>query len=437
MAVPVQPTIPPPPLRTSPSDFSELAAAFVAFLANEFPAYLSESNSFVQQQAQAALAAAIAGNLSALDLSALAGRFIGINGVGNALEGVHPARVLASDFNMAPNSLFTRATPFPVADFRWIAAIYGENADQYDGYVQVPRVKVTAETVGDPYLNLQVFSDAADSVQLYTVNRTTGALTVIGTPQNVGALDTPGAGMAWDGMNLYAGRIQAGFTFQLYTVNRTTGALTVIGTPQNVGALNAPGAGMAWDGMNLFLIVYNHAGREFQLYTVNRTTGDLTVIGTPQNPSGALLYDGVGLTWDGTQLFLGISASSSNEFQLYTVNRTTGDLTVIGTPQSLGSGSWHTAGMAWDETNLFFVRVSDSNNMLSLGTVDRTTGALTVIGTPQNVGAGYHEGAGMAYVVPVAGGAVADGLRISLDGASSLGFRSQTDRRIHQVIGLP
>ena len=88
MAAPTYTPLPTAPARTmTPTAFAAAADAFVAALA----AFQTEGDTlgaYTQTQAEAALAAAIAGNLSELDLSALAGWVIGVNDAGDALEGV-------------------------------------------------------------------------------------------------------------------------------------------------------------------------------------------------------------------------------------------------------------------------------------------------------------------------------------------------------------
>ena len=84
MARPTKPTVPSAPVRTSPSTFSDDAEAMFKFL-QTFVNYLDDTSNFTMEQANDALAAAIAGNLSALDLAALAGQPIAVNSAGTAL----------------------------------------------------------------------------------------------------------------------------------------------------------------------------------------------------------------------------------------------------------------------------------------------------------------------------------------------------------------
>lgn len=89
MAVPTKPTPPSPrATRTSPDTFPALADDTVTYLFTDAPDYAEAVADFVELKADETLAAAVAGNLSGLDLVALAGDLIGVNVAGTALEGV-------------------------------------------------------------------------------------------------------------------------------------------------------------------------------------------------------------------------------------------------------------------------------------------------------------------------------------------------------------
>ena len=84
---PTMPTVPTPPSRQRPSAFASEADAWVA----SFPAfadYLRELADYVDQRAGDAMAAAIAGDISSLDLSQFAGRAIGVDAGGTMLTGI-------------------------------------------------------------------------------------------------------------------------------------------------------------------------------------------------------------------------------------------------------------------------------------------------------------------------------------------------------------
>ena len=88
MAAPIYTPLPTAPARTMPQEvYSPTADAFVAAL-ELFQAEGNALGAYTQTQAEAALAAALVGNLSDVDLAAMAGWVIGVNADGTALEGI-------------------------------------------------------------------------------------------------------------------------------------------------------------------------------------------------------------------------------------------------------------------------------------------------------------------------------------------------------------
>ena len=76
MAKPTKPTVPAAPLRSNPSTFSAQAETFLAFI-SPFATYMDESSDFVDGRADAALAAALGGDLPAL--TGNAGKVLRVN----------------------------------------------------------------------------------------------------------------------------------------------------------------------------------------------------------------------------------------------------------------------------------------------------------------------------------------------------------------------
>ena len=84
MTKPTKPTVPPAPSRLNPGvDFSNKADAFAAFQTT-FADYMDATAEFVDDRADEALAAALAGTLPAL--TGQAGRFLRVNPGGTAVE---------------------------------------------------------------------------------------------------------------------------------------------------------------------------------------------------------------------------------------------------------------------------------------------------------------------------------------------------------------
>ncbi|WYK06450.1 hypothetical protein DWF04_022705 [Cereibacter sphaeroides f. sp. denitrificans] len=84
MAIPTRPTAPSPALRSNPDSFSTNAEATILYQWGEFPDWLEEIATFTEEQAEAALAAAVGGDLPSL--AGQAGKFLRVKADGSAPE---------------------------------------------------------------------------------------------------------------------------------------------------------------------------------------------------------------------------------------------------------------------------------------------------------------------------------------------------------------
>jgi len=208
-----------------------------------------------------------------------------------------------------------------------------------------------------------------NTVAMYSINATTGALT------STGVTDVQGfaAAVAVDPSGKFAyvvtrsGPPSAG-NVSAYTINATTGALVLVGT---VAAGINP-ASMVVDPTGKFAYVTDFSPDELLMYTINAATGALTSIGTIAAGNGPF-----SLAVDPAGKFAYATNSISNDVSMYTINVTTGALTSIGTiatGQSPSSIAVHPSGK--------FVYVTNSiSNDVSIYSIDDATGVLTLIGT--------------------------------------------------------
>ena len=82
-----------------------------------------------------------------------------------------------------------------------------------------------------------------DTARLYTLDRTTGVATRVGSVAAFGVSESSPTGLAWDGTVLY----MVGFaTEALYTLDRTTGIATRVGSATQFGVSEAAPTGLAW-----------------------------------------------------------------------------------------------------------------------------------------------------------------------------------------------
>jgi len=209
-----------------------------------------------------------------------------------------------------------------------------------------------------------------NSVAMYTINATTGALTSIGKT----AVEGFAASVAVDPSGKFAyvmatasGPGSAG-SVSTYTINATTGALTSIGT---IAAGKNP-VSMVVNPTSKFAYVANSSSNDVSMYAINVTTGALTSMGAiaaGTNPDSMVV--------DPTGKFVYVANFNSNDVSMYTINVNTGALTSIGT---IAAGQFPTSIAAHPSGKFAYVTNSMSNDV-SIYSIDSATGALTLIGT--------------------------------------------------------
>lgn len=152
--------------------------------------------------------------------------------------------------------------------------------------------------------------------QLATVNLSTGAATVIGSPTGIAGLVA--MEFAPNG-TLYAASLG---TNDLYSINLTTGAATEIGSLGFTEVMD-----LAWDPFNdtMYAIASSGApGTDSFVYTINLLTGEGTLVSTI-TANDCLM----GLTVDSEDQFLAMDHCTSDS-PLFAIDLATGDLTNLG-----------------------------------------------------------------------------------------------------------
>ena len=226
---------------------------------------------------------------------------------------------------------------------------------------------------------------ADNNVTTFSINSTTGALTLIGNyPAGSGArfvLRDP------SGKYLYVAN-RTGVSISAYAINQTTGALAQIsGSP--FATSNAPYS-LATDPEGRFLYVGHEdaAVAAVSAYTISSTTGSITAIsGSPFAAATGATPVSVYVSPDGKHLYAGSSQSgvSPNTFG-YEINQQTGALTPLaGSPfgalQNGISVFVHPSGKY-----VYYAQYSPPTAAVGY-TRDTITGALTLIsGSPFSAG---------------------------------------------------
>jgi 6-phosphogluconolactonase (cycloisomerase 2 family) len=209
-----------------------------------------------------------------------------------------------------------------------------------------------------------------NTVAMYTINATTGALASIGTIAVGGfagslAVDPSGKFAYVATQNETPG--SAG-NVSMYTINATTGALASIGT---IAAGTAP-VSVVVDPAGKFAYVTNSGSNSVSMYSIGPTTGALTSLGTI-----AAGTQPVSVAVDSAGKFAYVTNFESNDVSMYTINATTGALASIG---MIAAGSNPTSIAIHPSGKFAYVTNSGSNDV-SMYSIDGSTGTLSLIGT--------------------------------------------------------
>lgn len=185
-----------------------------------------------------------------------------------------------------------------------------------------------------------VANNGGDGVSAYTINTTSGALTPVAGSPFAGFAGPAGVTVDPSGRFVYvanAANITSGSVSAL-TIDGSSGALTpVAGSPFATGGGGS--RGVAVEPAGKFVYVSNERSSTVSAFTINSTSGALMpVAGSPfastlPSPFGA---DQVAV--DPSGKFAYVTNSSSNNVSAYTINPSTGALTLVpGSPFVAGS----------------------------------------------------------------------------------------------------
>jgi len=251
---------------------------------------------------------------------------------------------------------------------------------------------------------------------LFDVNQATGAVT---NPRSTGISAFIGLTVSPSG-TLYtispAGSTPAGNA--LFTINPATGASSLVGS---TGLSNILEGDLAFDRTaGVIYGVYNSAGtNNEQLFRVNPATGAATVVGTipGANDPSALAFDSSGNLFE-----LDTQINSTNNSTLSRLDKNTGAvLSTVTLSAKLGA----IAGLAFDPTTGTLYAAS-GNFVSNLYTVNTTTGALTLVGPTTGSPNGL---AGLAFLPTGTTTAVPEPPGLALLGVGAAGLAGWRWRR--------
>ena len=208
---------------------------------------------------------------------------------------------------------------------------------------------------------------------LYTINTSTGAATLVGST----GVSSPFDGIAFDATGTLYGYTPGGGPGDLYTINPATGAATLVGST----GLFAPQGGMSAQPGTDTLFAIDSSSTD-HLLTINKSTGAATIVGA----MGAAGRDVSGIAFQPNGALLGVALNDNSADMLVSINTSTGLASNIGpTGLNITNGL---ASLAFDPdsgTNFF----TDSS---SLYTVNTVSGVVTLVG-----GHGVSGFSGLAF----------------------------------------
>ena len=171
-----------------------------------------------------------------------------------------------------------------------------------------PRVLEDLEGLAFDPVTGDLFAVDDSTNQLVTINVATGVGAVVGSLGGFAQLD-PGLAISAAGVIFMTADIINGT--QLYTVNKTTGAATLVGT-SSVDHID----GLAWLNSELWGI----SPTTDSLYKINTSTGAASLVGS----TGINFHEEAGLASDGTDLYGVYDGSPGTSGLVFKINPATG-----------------------------------------------------------------------------------------------------------------
>jgi 6-phosphogluconolactonase (cycloisomerase 2 family) len=211
------------------------------------------------------------------------------------------------------------------------------------------------------------------TVATFTIDPVTGVLTPVGT---VPAGTFPNAIASHPNGNfVYVGHSGNGGALAMFSVNRTTGELTSIGTVSN--AVSTPTDLLISPNGN-FAYALSASNGSISRLRVNSATGAVSVLGFT-GVSGASNCEALAQTPGGGILYASCSSSLGTFVQAYTVDLATGALTLGARTDVSSTGSPATLAIEASGTVLHVAR--QVGNTVSTFRIDSSTGGLTLLGS--------------------------------------------------------
>jgi 6-phosphogluconolactonase len=238
-----------------------------------------------------------------------------------------------------------------------------------------------------------------NTISVYSIDSTTGALTAVGTPVPTGT--SPYAIAArQDGQYVYVVN-EISNNISVYAVNATSGELTAI--PGSPFAAGTNPQALTFDPSGAYLYVANKGSDTLSAYAVDAGTGALAPLSpamyaTGTGPSAVVDSNGESVSSEGGFVYVA-NTGGSNNISVFAITAGTGALTpVVGSPFAAG-GNPHSLALTpftpWDYGAVFLYTANfdGTSSTISGFSVDPDTGALTALsGSPFAVSVSNYIG---------------------------------------------
>lgn len=238
---------------------------------------------------------------------------------------------------------------------------------------------------------LYVMDRAANAVSGYAIQGDGSLLPIAGSPFSIGTTPAGIAGPTWisftpDGKWAYVADTDGTDALSIFSVNATTGALTLLPGPATEPEEHPQDLTIDSTGTHLYVPVANgNTPGAVDVYTINDADGSLTPVGTTGVVAGVtpLFLD---IAPNGK--FAYISSKSGAEVFEYSINSSTGALAPLN-PASVSTGAGSLPQfITIDGSGKFGYTANEGTNNISEFAVDPTTGVLTPITGNATIAAG-------------------------------------------------
>jgi 6-phosphogluconolactonase (cycloisomerase 2 family) len=313
--------------------------------------------------------------VSCVPAYAIGGMVSGLSGTGLTLQ-----NNLGNNLSVSANGAFAFATPIASGGAYSVSVLTQPSGQtctvqNASGTVTATVSNIAVSCPSSGGLALVANSGVTNGVNglsVYRVNAATGALSFL---NNANAGNTPWAiAIAPNGLSAYVSNAMGG-TLSSYSIDSANGVLSPISSTSSNNVFS-----IAMDRLGRFLWTANYGYHTVSAFSIG-FNGALTAVGAPLATSSSLPY---AITAHPTMDFIYVAhQSSNNAVTVYSVNATTGALTLR---QTLTNVITSSSGIVIDPSGRF-AYASSLGGGVSAFSINQTTGLLTYIGAASISGA--------------------------------------------------